>query len=218
MATNQSFDEKPNSRPTKRVTANGKTLFLHHNLNQTSTKSYIRAEWHNLSKHKSLSDEDLFGIDGMHIAYSLNKRRRWNLLLNAQQHLHYFSDPEPVSESDDERSARQHRRKRRAHRQNHEEQEKIKFRLYQTENIGYQANCVGIIDNTKNNVQLPKKTYMALPKNIQSRRQDNEPAEAVQNDSVDVTYYASLPASNDKYIANVRRKTVPRGRLHYCFV
>ena len=66
--------EKPNLRPTKHITANGKTLFLHHNPNQPSNKSYIHSTSENPDR------QDPFGIEQPYIEYSLNKQKRWKIL------------------------------------------------------------------------------------------------------------------------------------------
>jgi hypothetical protein len=84
MASNNIDDEKPNLRPTKRVTATGKSIFLHHNPNQRSNKSYV---------HVTL-ENSTFDNQQPHVEYSLNKQQRWKIVND-------FDDQSSLSSEDD---------------------------------------------------------------------------------------------------------------------
>ncbi|CAF4531689.1 unnamed protein product, partial [Rotaria magnacalcarata] len=101
MASNSVDDEKPNLRPTKYNAATGKTLFLHHNPNQPSNKSYIIATWENRDQQQNefANDKpDPFGIEQPNVEYSLNKRQRWKVLKDFRRQIPNLSS----SSSDDD--------------------------------------------------------------------------------------------------------------------
>lgn len=106
MASNEDHDEKPNLRPTKRLAAGGKTIFLHHNPNHPSTKSYIQATFRKTDGNSS-EQPNPFGIEQSGVEYSLNKQQRWEVLNDYRQRLTNAissSDDELDIQSDSERS------------------------------------------------------------------------------------------------------------------
>ena len=77
MASNNINDEKPNLRPTKRLTASGKSIFLHHNPNQPSVQLIVCACQIRII-HRSDTQQQ------PHVEYSLNKQQRWKILNDDQ--------------------------------------------------------------------------------------------------------------------------------------
>lgn len=214
MASKDSGDEKPNLRPTKRTTAGGKTIFLHHNPNHPSDKSYIRATWTDANASEK---EDPFGIGEAGVEYSLNKRQRWEILNGFRQRIANESDSSSADDergiqSDSEQRRRTPARKKKSVRQ-------TKYRLYESHNINQQANCVGITSNTGVQRELvPQKTYMrGPPTTVNPRNPDDNVATAVDNSrrrepTVDVTYHAIVPPPREKHLANVRKQHNPKSR------
>ena len=218
MASNDNPDEKPNLRPTKRLTAGGKTVFLHHNPRQPSSRSYIHANWRETKD--SPAREDPMGIDEPHVEYSLNKRQRWELLHSFRQHIANDSD----SSSDDDRTTQSDDEQRRRMSLQGQQKKKrskasdtlqpTKYRLYEFHNTDQQANCVSMTSNIgSQRVQVPKKTYMAGPK------EGNRPAvsapaveEGNRETTVDVTYYAVVPPPREKQLSNIRKQHPSKGR------
>jgi sulfite reductase alpha subunit-like flavoprotein len=132
MASNNTDDEKPNLRPIKHITANGKSLFLHYNPNHPSNKSYIYATQNNPDK------QDPFGIQEPHIEYSLNKQKRWKILNNLHRNIADQSDSSSDNDFDTQSDSEQ---RRNIHRT-------TKYRLYKFHNIKQKANCIEITSNT----------------------------------------------------------------------
>ena len=168
MASNDNNDEKPNLRPTKRVAAGGKSVFLHHNPNQPSYKSYIHATWEdtNTKSDRNSSDkQDPFGIEQPQIEYSLNKRQRWEILHDFRRHIanqsSSSSDDEHDIQSDSEQQGKSYLQKKKRNRQ---DTHQTKYRLYEFHSTEQQANCVSIASSTgQQRIQIPKKTYMQGP-------------------------------------------------------
>lgn len=197
MASNDSFEEKPNLRPTKRQSAGGKTIFLHHNPNQPSNKSYITAEWNDLP-----SQEDPFGIEKPYVKYSLNKQQRWEVLDDFRKHIANQS-----SSSDDEdelgtQSDSEQKRKKKVHHQQ-------KYRLQEFHDINHQQRCVGITTNTgQQRTRKPRKTYMQST--VNKHQNENQPNNN-ETGSPDVTYYAVVPPPKEKQLTNIRKQHGSKG-------
>ncbi|CAF1226589.1 unnamed protein product [Rotaria magnacalcarata] len=215
-SNNNNNDEKPNLRPTKRITAGGKSIFLHHNPRQPSNKSYIHAIWKN-NNEKSADQKDPFGIDQPQVEYSLNKKQRWEILNDFHGNLPYqsssSSDDELDVRSDSEQNGRNPMQKKKSVRRRLKHNQKIKYRLYELHNTEQQANCVSIASNTgPQRIQVPKKTYMQ-DQSITSKLR-NRPTASVnatddnnqQLNTADVTYYAVVPPPREKQLVNIRKK------------
>jgi hypothetical protein len=222
MASNDNNDEKPNLRPTKRVDAGGKSIFLHHNPNQPSNKSYIHAVWNNPNEK-----QDPFGIEQPHVEYSLNKQQRWEVLNDFRRRIadqsSSSSDDELDVQSDSEQKKTNLQKKKKSRRRRDLNAHQTKYRLYEFHNTEQQANCVSIISNTgQQRIQVPKKTYMqgTLTK-IRSRHgerndinvEDDRNAEA----TADVTYYATVPPPKEKQLSNIRKQHGTKG-IHILIV
>ncbi|CAF0868061.1 unnamed protein product [Adineta ricciae] len=196
MASNQYQNEKPNLRPTKRVNAGGKTIFLHHNPHNPSTKSYIRATYRNAPENSS----DPFGIERGDVEYSLNKRQRWEVLNDFRRHL-----ANEASSSNDEldvqSDSEQPQRKNKSRRKKPINPSRTKYRLI-TSNVGQRRT------------QLPNKTYMqdsSLVKrhglivekeNAVAANNNNSPR--ADKPAADVTYFAVVPPPREKQLSNIR--------------
>ena len=112
MASNNIDDEKPNLRPTKRVTATGKSIFLHHNPNQRSNKSYV---------HVTL-ENSTFDNQQPHVEYSLNKQQRWKIVNDFDDQSSLSSEDDFNTQSDSEQGRKKKISKRinsRTTKQNH---------------------------------------------------------------------------------------------------
>jgi hypothetical protein len=220
MASNDNYEEKPNLRPTKRQTAGGKTIFLHHNPNQPSNKSYIHAIWNNTNDENSLSKQDPFGIEQPHVEYSLNKQQRWEVLNNFRQHItnqsSSSSDDEFGTQSDSEQQ-QQKKKKKIRHRRRDLNTHQTKYRLFEFHNTDQQADCVSITSNTgQQRMQMPKKTYMQGPSNRQGENQvDND--DRRKRDAANVTYYAVVPPPKEKQLSNIRKQHTAKG-IHLYFI
>jgi len=221
MASNDNYEEKPNLRPTKRQTAGGKTIFLHHNPNQPSTKSYIHATLKNPNDENSSLKQNPFGIEQPHIEYSLNKQQRWEILNDFRRHItnqsSSSSDDELGTQSDTEQQQQQKKKKKLRHRRrdlNHQ----TKYRLYEYHNVDKQADCVSITSNTgQQRMQTPKKTYMqGLPHRRHVENRVNNDASR-ERDTADVTYYAVVPPPKDKQLSNIRKQHSSKG-IHLYFI
>ncbi|CAF1582985.1 unnamed protein product [Adineta ricciae] len=106
-------DEKPNLRPTKRNSANGKSLYLHYNPNQPKTTSYIQATSSD-AKQK------------VNVTYSLDKHQRWELLddlLQASGKVSSSSSDDDLSESDLTNSERRKKKKKSVKKHSNEHQD-----------------------------------------------------------------------------------------------
>ncbi|CAF4129579.1 unnamed protein product, partial [Rotaria sp. Silwood2] len=220
MASNDSNDEKPNLRPTKRVAAGGKSVFLHHNPNQPSNKSYIHAIWENTNEKtkKNISEkQDPFGIQQPNIEYSLNKKQRWEVLNDFRQHItnqsSSSSDDELDVQSDSEQCPKNPIQKKKKTRRRNRNTHQTKYLLYELHNTEQQANCVSITSNTgQQRAQVPKKTYMQSPLNTSKSRQHDVTHVNVANDNTqqrtdaDVTYYAVVPPPKEKQLINIRKQ------------
>lgn len=208
MASNDNYDDKPNLRPTKRQSAGGKTIFLHHNPNQPSNKSYIHAVWGDSSNKNSSSQQDPFGIERPHVEYSLNKQQRWEVLTNFREHINNYSssssDDELGTQSDTEQKKKKLRR-RRKDLNSHQ----TKYRLQESHNIDNQANCVKITSNTGE--QKPKKTYMQGSLNRNQNENPPNDSERSGRGAADVTYYAVVPPPKDKQLSNIRKQHGSKG-------
>jgi len=206
MASNDNNDEKPNLRPTKRINAGGKSIFLHHNPNQPSSKSYIHATWTNTN-----DKQDPFGIEQPNVEYSLNKQQRWEVLNDFRRHIANQSS----SSSDDERDVQsdsEQSKKKKTRRRKDLNAHQTKYRLYEFHNTEQQANCVSITSNTgQQRIQTPRRTYMQGPASSNRLRQfgtnqinanDNRQEQA----AADVTYFAVVPPPKEKQLANIRKQ------------
>lgn len=203
MASNNDFEEKPNLRPTKHVDAGGKTIYLHHNPNHPSSKSYIHAVWQDADQIRNRTEDDPFGIQQPHIKYSLNKQRRWQNLNSFRQYIgnqsSSSSDDERETLSDGEQKPEKKSVRRRKKQSN---TSSTKYRLYESHNISQRADCVSMTTNTgSTRVQLPRKTYMQIP--ADQRPNENNPT--TNRNTSDVTYFAVVPPPKDKQLANVRK-------------
>lgn len=204
MASNDdNSSEKPNLRPTKRIGAGGKSIFLHHNPKNPSNKSYIHAKWENVDE-KSPIEHDPFGIEQPNIEYSLNKRQRWELLHDFRKKIPYeassSSDDDAGVRSDCERHSKS-RVQKKTHRRKFPHTAKTKYQLYDLHNIESNAKCVSIVSNTgPQRKQEPRKTYM----------QEQSFAEKPRA-SPNVSYYAVVPPPKDKQLANIRKKHDSKG-------
>ncbi|CAF3835110.1 unnamed protein product [Rotaria sordida] len=208
-------DEKPNLRPTKRVAAGGKSIFLHHNPNQPSNKSYIHAIWKNTNENSS-NKQDPFGIQQSDIEYSLNKKQRWEILNDFRRHItnqsSSSSDDELDIQSDSEQQNQKNSiQKKKKFQRRDKNSHQTKYRLYEHHNTEQQATCVSITSNTgQQRIQIPKKTYMQDPSNtLKLRRHGNvHTADNTnrQTTNVDVTYYAVVPPPKEKQLANIRKQ------------
>ncbi|CAF0849395.1 unnamed protein product [Rotaria sp. Silwood1] len=216
MASNDNNDEKPNLRPTKRIDAGGKSVFLHHNPNQPSNKSYIHAIWKNTNENSS-DKQDPFDIQQPNIEYSLNKKHRWELLNDFRQHItnqsSSSSDDELDVQSDSEQRQANSMQKKKKIRRRDRNTHQTKYRLYELHNTKQQANCISITSNTgSQRVQIPKKTYMQSPVNASKLRQREITNVNIENDNtrqeanIDVTYYAVVPPPKEKQLANIRKQ------------
>ena len=214
MASKDSGDEKPNLRPTKRTTAGGKTIFLHHNPNHPSDKSYIRATWTDTNASEK---EDPFGIGESGVEYSLNKRQRWEILHGFRQRI--ANETDSSSDDDDRGIQSDSEQQRKTPARKKQSARQTKYRLYESHNINQQANCVGITSNTGAQRELvPQKTYMQGPPAAVSPRNPDDNVAAPGNNSrrrepaVDVTYHAIVPPPREKHLANVRKQHNPKSR------
>ena len=218
MASKDSGDEKPNLRPIKRTTAGGKTIFLHHNPNHPSDKSYIRATWTDANAPQR---EDPFGISEPGVEYSLNKRQRWEILHGFRRRIANETDSSSEDDDDDRGIQSDSEQPRKTSARKKKDARQTKYRLYESHNINQQANCVGITSNTGRQRELvPQKTYMqgpptaassvnsdanvVEPRNTNSRRR--------QPPTVDITYHAIVPPPREKHLANVRKQHNPKSR------
>ena len=209
MASNDNFGDKPNLRPTKHVDAGGKTIFLHHNPNHPSNKSYIHAIWNNTSDQST--KDDPFGIEQPHVEYSLNKQQRWEILSSFRGQLADQSSSSTDNELDvqsDSEQQQQQRKKKIQRRRRDLNASQTKYRLYELHNTNRQADCVSITTNTgQQRTQVPRGTYMQGPP---SRRQEDNPANNDENrrtrDTTDVTYYAVVPPPKEKQLSNIRKQ------------
>lgn len=196
-----SFEEKPNLRPTKHVDAGGKTIYLHHNPNQPSTKSYIHAVWEETDEQRTRTENDPFGIQQPHVEYSLNKHQRWEGLNSFRRRIanqsSSSSDDELETLSDGEQKQQQKKKKLR-HRRKDLDSHQTKIRLYELHNIPNRADCVSLTTNTgSQRVQVPRKTYMHRPQ-TENNNEENE------RNTSDVTYFAVVPPPKEKQLANIR--------------
>jgi hypothetical protein len=217
MASNDNYEEKPNLRPTKRQTAGGKTIFLHHNPNHPSNKSYIHAVW----SENSSSKQDPFGIEQPHVEYSLNKQQRWDVLNNFRQHItnqsNSSSDDELDTKSDSEQQQQQKKKKIR-HRKRDLNTNQTKYRLYEFHNVHKQVDCVSIISNTgQKRIQTPKKTYMRGPSHRPHEENHVDNDGSRRNDTADVSYYAVVPPPKEKQLSNIRKQHSTKG-IHIYFI
>lgn len=224
MASNDTNEEKPNLRPTKRISAGGKSIFLHHNPNHPSNKSYIHAIWNdaNVKPNENVTKrQDPFGISQPDIEYSLNKKHRWDILNDFRENIanqwSSSSDDELDVQSDSEQRKRVCRNKKKLHRR-HKNSVDTKYRLYELHNIDQQANCISITSNTgPKRTQTPTQTYMqdqsntSKLRNREGRNSNNENDNNRQQNNVDVTYYAVVPPPRDKHLTNVRKQHVVKG-------
>ena len=221
MASNNNYDEKPNLRPTKRTSASGKSIFLHHNPNQSSDKSYIHAIWknnNNNSAESSTNKQDPLGIEQPHVEYSLNKKRRWEILSDFRRDLTYdsstSSDNELDVQSDSEQQRGGNSRKEKKNRQKNKYNQRTKYRLYELHNTNLQANCVNITTNIgPQHRQVPRKTYMQA--SLRSKRRgetqiNDEDNEKQRRMTADVTYYAMVPPPKEKQLRNIRKQRTPK--------
>lgn len=213
MASNDNYEEKPNLRPTKRQDAGGKTIFLHHNPNQPSNKSYIHAIWNNPNEKNSSAKEDPFGIEQPQVEYSLNKQQRWEVLSSFRQRLanqsSSSSDDERDIKSDSEQQQLQKKKKIR-HRRRDLNAHQTKYRLYELHNIHQQANYVSITTNTgQQRTQLPRKSYMQEPS--KRNQGENQDPNRQGGDTAEVTYYAVVPPPKDKQLSNIRKQHGTKG-------
>jgi hypothetical protein len=218
MASNDNYEEKPNLRPTKRLDAGGKTIFLHHNPNQPSNKSYIHAIWNNTNEENSSNKKDPFGIDQPHVEYSLNKQQRWEVLSNFRQHMtnqsSSSSDDELDIQSDSEQQ--QQKKKKLRHRRRDVNTHQTKYRLYELHNIPQQADCVSITSNTgQQRMQIPKSTYMQGPSKRQQQGNQAAADDRQREDTADVTYYAVVPPPKEKQLSNIRKQHSSKGIYIY---
>ncbi|CAM4897906.1 unnamed protein product [Rotaria socialis] len=217
MASNSVDDEKPNLRPTKYSAATGKTLFLHHNPNQPSNKSYIIATWEDrdqqqdeLANHKP----DPFGIEQPNVEYSLNKRQRWKVLKDFRQQIPNLSS----SSSDDDlgtQSDSEQRQKNKKTQQKYLNIHRTKYVLYEFHNNRKKNNCVGITTNTtQRRTQKPRKTY--LNESINTVIEPRENHQNNNTESVEVTsnvsYCAVVPLPRESQLANVKKHHTSRNK------
>jgi hypothetical protein len=231
MACSVNLDEKLNLRPIKRILADGKTIFLHYNPLQPSSKSYIHAIWRDTDRQLSQmpsEQTDLFGIDEPTVVYSLNKRRRWQTLQSLRRHRTNQSSSTSDNDDDDDddddnnqeravQSDTERRKQISVRRKKHVELAKPTYRLYEFHIDDQQAHCVGMASNIgPSRVQLPKKTYMREPSSLSSHpsvnTQNNN--QLTQEVIADVTYYAFVPPPQRKYLPNIRKYRTKRMRVH----
>jgi hypothetical protein len=220
MASNDDTDEKPNLRPTKYVAAGGKTIFLHHNPNQPSNKSYIHATWRNVDENAS-NKADPFGIEQPSVQYSLNKQQRWEVLDDFRRRLanrgSSSSDDELDVQSDSEQPRRIHVQRKKNSRRNADASE-TKYRLYEFQDNPSHANCVGITSNIgQQRVQAPRKTYMQAPTvttstGLLEEIQQNYDGRR-QRTTADVTYYTVVPPPKEKHLPSIRKQRTSKGNL-----
>ena len=214
MASNDNNDEKPNLRPTKRVAAGGKSIFLHHNPNQPSNKSYIHAIWNNPNEK-----QDPFGIEQPNIEYSLNKQQRWEVLNDFRRRItnqsSSSSDDEFDVQSDSEQQETKLQKKKKSRRRRDLDAHQTKYRLYELHNTDKQANCVSITSNTgQQRTQIPKKTYMQGPlTTLRSRQRGENEVNPEGQSAADVTYYAVVPPPKEKQLSNIRKQHGAKGIL-----
>jgi len=216
MASNDNYEEKPNLRPTKRQTAGGKTIFLHHNPNHPSNKSYIHAIWN----ENSSSKPDPFGIEQPHVEYSLNKQQRWEVLNNFRQHITNQSSSSSDDELDIQSDSEQQQKKKKIRRRKRDlNTNHTKYRLYEFHNVNQQADCVGITSNTgQKRIQIPKKTYMQGPSHRSHEENQVDNAGNRGNDTANVSYYAVVPPPKEKQLSNIRKQHGAKGILIYIYI
>jgi hypothetical protein len=224
MASNDNNDEKPNLRPTKRLTAGSKSVFLHYNPNQPSNKSYIHAIWENTDEDSS-NKQDPFGIEQPHVEYSLNKQQRWEVLNDFRRRMtnqsSSSSDDELDVQSDSEQQQKSHLKKKKKVSRRDLNYHQTKYRLYEFHNTEQQANCVSITSNTgQQRIQVPKKTYMQGPLNTRKSGRREENVANIEDDddrqrraAADVTYYAVVPPPRENQLANIRKQHGTKGIL-----
>jgi hypothetical protein len=209
-----SDDEKPNLRPNKRITANGKSLFLHHNPNQPSNKSYIHATW-NKTHENCLDKQDPFGIEQPHVEYSLNKQQRWEILNDFRRDIVNQSSSSSDNDLNIQSDSSQSVQKKKTSRQRNADLHQRKYRLYEYHNTEEKGNCIGITSNTgQQRVQVPRKTYMKglINKTTKSERQNEDDVDQTRETDADVTYFAVVPSPREKQLANVRKQHVTKGK------
>jgi hypothetical protein len=224
MASNDNNDEKPNLRPTKRLTAGSKSVFLHYNPNQPSNKSYIHATWRNTDEDSS-NKQDPFGIEQPHVEYSLNKQQRWEVLNDFRRRMtnqsSSSSDDELDVQSDSEQQQKTRLKKKKKVPRRDLNYSQTKYRLYEFHNTEQQANCISITSNTgQQRIQVPKKTYMQGPLSTRRSGHREENEANIQDDddrqrraAADVTYYAVVPPPRDNQLANIRKQHSTKGIL-----
>ena len=144
MASNDTENEKPNLRPVKHTSVNGRSIFLHHNPHQPLNKSYIQAT-------EQATDQDaLFGIQEPNVPYSLNKQNRWKILEDIQEpQTKFFSDGDfdTSSSSDSDQSFSNN------------------FRLHQRHSVKNGANYITITNRKQQSVSQTDNnntTYIAV--------------------------------------------------------
>jgi hypothetical protein len=217
MASNYINDEKPNLRPTKRIAASGKSLYLHHNPNQLSNKSYIHATWNDTNEEKSefpSDKKDPFGIQQPNVAYSLNKQQRWEILNDFRQHIANESSLSSDNDRHTQSDSEQPRKKQKFHGKNFNKHQ-TKYRLYEHHNTEQKVSCVRITSNSgEQRIQTPRKTYM---QGLRTTRKKSEPnhegndADIEDDDekgrgvTADVTYVTVVPPPTEKHLANIRK-------------
>ncbi|CAF1031505.1 unnamed protein product [Rotaria sordida] len=218
MASNSIDDEKPNLRPTKYNNASGKSLYLHHNPNQSSTKSYIHAIWKNIDEqlNESFYDkQDLFGIQQPHIEYSLNKQQRWNILNDIHEYIANQSNSSSDNEFNTQFDLKQRRKKKKT-RQQYINIHQTKYHLYEFHQIERKSNCIRMTNNTtERHVQTPRKTYMNKSiNNIKKKEEQNHQNNNVEHDNnktkevtPDITYFAVVPAPREKQLVNIKKNS-----------
>ncbi|CAF1573609.1 unnamed protein product, partial [Adineta steineri] len=233
MASNENNDEKPNLRPTKRIAASGKSIFLHHTPEHPSNKSYIQAVWNNKNEktHENLTDkpDPFFGIEQPRVEYSLNKQQRWNILNDFRRHLtnnqsDSSSDDELDVQSDSEQQQKNRLKTKKKNSRRAIDSRETKYRLYEFHDIGFrdQASCVSITSNTgQQRTQIPKNTYMqgslwsSISEGIRDSLHTNindDNNERRTTAAADVTYYAVVPPPKEKQFANIRNQHIYKAK------
>lgn len=215
MASKDFSDEKPNLRPTKRLGASGKTIFLHHNPATPTNESYIHATWRQTTSgendQNALERVDPFGIENPQLEYSLNKKQRWELLNDFRRQMVGEKSSSSSSDTDDDegRATLSDDERRRGKRQR--SYRSTKYRLYELHDTRKQGNCVSVVSNTgAQRVKVPKKTYMKV--NVAESPRQQQEQRRNQESSVDVTYYAVVPPPREKQLTNVRKQRKRSGK------
>ena len=214
MVLNGIENEKSNLRPNKYNAAHGKSLFLHYNPNQPSTKSYIYAIWEDTGEqHNKLfyDKPDLFGIQHAGVKYSLNRQQRWEVLNDFRQQITNQSDSSSEMVLGEYANRQQQRRKKKKSRQQYFNIHQTKYHLYEFHDIEQKSMRTRGTNNRKQGIETSREASIHRSRSKTTKIPQARHAN-IENDynktrqvTAGVTYFAIIPPSDDKKLVSVRR-------------